>query len=68
MAIAPDKRPTNFTIDYRGLYDLQTVGVPLRDKGYVQDATKPGFSVHGHPFLADVGADAPAVIEYLKTL
>jgi hypothetical protein len=68
MAIAPDKRPTKLTIDYRGLYDLQTVGVPLRDKGYVQDATKPGFSVLGHPFLADVGADAPAVIEYLKTL
>jgi hypothetical protein len=68
MAIAPDKRPTKFSIDFRGLYDLQTVGVPLRDGGYVQDATQPGFSVLGHPFLADLGADAPAVIEYLKTL
>lgn len=68
MATAPDKRPTQFSIDYRGLYDLQAVGVPLRDGGYVQDATRPGFSVLGHPFLADLGADAALVIEYLKTL
>ena len=40
----------------------------LRDGGYVQDASKPGFSVLGHPFIADLVADAPAVIEYLKTL
>ena len=29
---------------------------------------KPGFAVGGHPFLADLGGDARAVIEYLKTL
>jgi hypothetical protein len=68
MAVAPESRPTKFSIDFRGLYDLQHVGVPLRDGGYVQDATTPGFSVLGHPFLAELGADAPAVIEYLKTL
>lgn len=68
MAIAPDRRPTKFSIDYRGLYDLQTIGVPLRDGGYAQDATRQGFSVLGHPYLADLGADATSVIEYLKTL
>jgi hypothetical protein len=36
---------------------------------YLHDASRPGFSVAGHPFLADLGADAAAaVIEYLKTL
>jgi hypothetical protein len=34
----------------------------------VHDDALPGFSVAGHPYLADLGADAAAVIEYLKTL
>jgi len=34
----------------------------------VQDASRPGLGVSGHPFLADLDEDAPAVIEYLKTL
>jgi cytochrome c5 len=67
MAMPPDKRPTKFSVDLAGLYDLQTVGVPLGD-GYKHDGTQPGFSVLGHEFLAELGADAPAVIEYLKTL
>ena len=68
MAIAPARRPTRFTIDFDGLYDLDAVGVPLRSGGHVQDASRPGFSVLGHPYLADLGTDAAAVIEYLKTL
>jgi mono/diheme cytochrome c family protein len=67
MATPPEKRPTKFSIDLEGPYDLVTVGVPLGE-GYAHDGTQPGFSVLGHPFLADLGADAPAVIEYLKTL
>jgi len=69
LATPPARRPTHVAIDPAGLYDLDTVGVPLvKEGGYVQDATRPGFGVGGHPFLADLGADAPAVIEYLKTL
>jgi hypothetical protein len=68
MARAPEQRPTKFSIDFAGMYDLQAVGVPLRDGGYVQDATQPGFSAGGHPFLAELGTDASSVIEYLKTL
>ena len=74
LATAPDKRPTKFVVEPEALYDLATVGVPMRPAtaplkgGYLHDASKPGFSVAGHPFLADLGADAAAVIEYLKTL
>lgn len=67
LAMAPAKRPQRFSIDPGGLYELTTVGVPI-GPGYAHDAAKPGFAVGGHPFLADLGADAPAVIEYLKTL
>lgn len=63
MAMSPEKRPTTFSIDLDGLYDLDTVGVP-QGRGYTQS----GFSVLGHPYLAELGADASAVIEYLKTL
>ena len=41
---------------------------PRSPNTYVHDATRPGFSVGGHPFLADLGTEAIAVIEYLKTL
>ncbi len=69
LATPPAERPTRFSIDPGGFYDLKTVGVPLvTTGGYAHDGTKPGFSVAGHPFLADLGPDARAVIEYLKTL
>jgi mono/diheme cytochrome c family protein len=75
LAMKPEQRPTKFVVDLDAHYDLARVGVATRDAGgtlrdgeYVHDASKPGFSVAGHPFLADLGADAPAVIEYLKAL
>ncbi len=75
MAMAPDQRPTTFVVDLDAPYDLTGVGVATRAPGgairageYLHDASKPGFSVAGHPFLAELGADAPAVIEYLKAL
>jgi hypothetical protein len=69
LATPPAKRATHFAFDPGGLYDLVAVGVPVvTTGGYTQDATKPGFAVTGHPFLADLGPDARAVIEYLKTL
>ena len=68
IAMPPERRPTKFTVDYAGLYDLTNVGIAVGTAGYAYDATRPGFSVGGHPFLADLGPDARAVIEYLKTL
>lgn len=75
LARAPDQRPVTFTIDLDAPYDLDAVGVAtrattdaLRAGEYVHDASTPGFAVGGHPFLADLGADAAPVIEYLKTL
>lgn len=69
LATPPERRPTRFVIDGAGLYDLATIGVPTGGTtGYAYDATRPGFGVTGHPFLADLGGDARAVIEYLKTL
>jgi len=70
VATPPDKRPTKFSLDLAGLYDLKDVGVPIREASgaYLQDANKPGFGVTGHPFLAELGKEAPLVIEYLKTL
>lgn len=75
LALPPDQRPQQFVVDLDAPYDLTKVGVatrapggPLRDGEYLHDATKPGFSGAGHPFLADLGADAAAVIEYLKAL
>jgi hypothetical protein len=75
LATPPDQRPARFIVDLDAPYDLATVGVAmhapsgaLRAGEYLHDATKPGFSVAGHPFLADLGDDAKAVIEYLKTL
>jgi hypothetical protein len=75
LAVKPEQRPTKFVVDLDAPYNLATVGVTTREIGgtlrageYIHDASKPGFSVAGHPFLADLGADAPAVIEYLKAL
>ena len=69
LATPPAQRPVHFAIDPGGLYDLATIGVPIvTTGGYVHDGTRAGFGVGGHPFLADLGHDAPAVIEYLKTL
>ncbi|MGE0404313.1 MAG: hypothetical protein AB7T06_46820, partial [Kofleriaceae bacterium] len=75
LATPPDRRAKQYVVDLGAPYDLATVGVallpagaPVPATGYAHDATKPGFSVDGHPFLADLGGDARAVIEYLKTL
>ena len=70
LATAPARRPSRFVTDVDGVYDLAAVGMPWQPtgEGFVHDSSKPGFSVLGHPFLADLAADAPAVIEYLKTL
>jgi hypothetical protein len=75
LATPPDQRAKQFVVDLDAPYNLTTIGVAtlpanasVPASGYAHDATKPGFSVAGHPFLADLGADARAVIEYLKTL
>jgi mono/diheme cytochrome c family protein len=72
IATPPAKRPTRSVLALDADYDLDAVGIPTRAPDdaplaageYLQD----GFSVAGHPFLADLGGDAAAVIEYLKTL
>lgn len=73
LTLAPERRPTTFVVEPSALYDLATVGVSTRSGvpgagAYLHEASKPGFSVAGHPFLADLGDDSRAVIEYLKTL
>lgn len=78
LATPPERRPTRIVLDLDGPYDLVNVGVHTRAAGaagekprageYLHDASTPGLGVLGHPFLADLGADASAVIEYLKTL
>ena len=68
LAMPPAKRPQKIAIDFDAPYDLDAVGVATRAGNYIDDATLPGFSNAGHPFLADLAGDAPAVIEYLKTL
>ena len=83
LATPPDRRPRRLVVDLDAPYDLDAVGVATRPAppdppppvaprpagAYLHDAARPGFSVAGHPFLADLGAaDAAAVIEYLKTL
>ncbi len=72
IATEPAKRPARFVALVDELYDLAAVGVPWtaspQVSGFIHDGNKPGFSVLGHPFLADLGADHAAVIEYLKTL
>ena len=72
LAMPPDKRPVAFVTDVDGVYDLVAVGMPWQAApapGFVHDSATPGFSVLGHPFLAELGPEARAdVIEYLKTL
>jgi hypothetical protein len=76
LATPPAERAQHFVVAANAPYDLERVGVATRAIGgelaageYVYDATKPGLSNAGHPFLADLGAvDARAVIEYLKSL
>jgi hypothetical protein len=71
LATPPDKRARKYTVAYGAPYDLDAVGLSTAPHGagdYAYDADRPGFSVAGHPFLADLGDDARDVIEYLKTL
>ena len=74
MAMAPKTRPRHFVVAPDGAYDLEAVGVRTRSidaspptgSEYVYDADAGGLGVDGHPFLADLGGDAAAVIEYLE--
>ena len=74
LATPPAGRPSKLVIASGADYDLDAVGVAthpvgaLADGEYVYDATRPGLSNAGHPFLAELGGDARAVVEYLKTL
>ena len=75
LATRPASRPTRFVVHGKAPLDLEKVGLSTGDFGsalgpgdYVQDGTKDGLRVSGHPFLADLGDNAQAVIEYLKTL
>ncbi len=76
LATPPAKRVARYVIAPGALYDLANVGIATHAPADVLaagetliDATRPGFGVGGHPFLADLGAaDAAAVVEYLKTL
>ncbi|MCB9562014.1 MAG: hypothetical protein H6708_16545 [Kofleriaceae bacterium] len=74
IATPPDQRPTEVVLRLDADYDLDAVGVATRAPGgalgdgeYLATAG-PGLGVGGHPFLADLGADAAAVIAYLETL
>jgi hypothetical protein len=78
LALPPDRRPTKIVLQLDATYDLDAVGVRTRAPGgadaklgageYLHDASAPGLGVLGHPFLSDMGTDAKAIIEYLKTL
>jgi mono/diheme cytochrome c family protein len=76
MAMTPAERPRRFVVEPDAAYDLDAVGVRTRSPepgspstpDYIYDGGAPGLGVEGHPFLADLGPDAAAVIEYLKTL
>jgi hypothetical protein len=75
LAMRPDVRPTRFVVHAGAPLDLDAVGVATSPVGgalgpddYVQDASAAGFRVTGHTFLADLGDESKAVIEYLKTL
>ncbi len=59
IATPPEKR-TASAYDLDAPYDLEQVGVVVRGSAKLD--------VGGHSFLADLGRDAPAVIEYLKSL
>jgi mono/diheme cytochrome c family protein len=69
LATPPAKRVAK-TVDLAAPYDLASVGVATiaaPPSGPEQYRDDPAL-LAGHPFLADLGADAPAVIEYLKSL
>jgi hypothetical protein len=76
LATPPEQRAQRFAetaFDLDGTYDLGEVGLahhPMRDKlgPFEVEVGGGGISPLGHPFLADLGPDARAVIEYLKTL
>jgi hypothetical protein len=75
LATMPAARETHFAIAPGALYDLTGVGIAWHRGAAAAagetaiDATRPGFGVGGHPFLAQLGATKAAdVIEYLKTL
>jgi hypothetical protein len=75
LATKPSLRATRFVVHGEAPLDLAKVGLttsepdaPLGPGDYLQDGTKDGFRVSGHPFLADLGDDSTAVVEYLKTL
>ncbi len=72
LATVPAKRPVKFVALVDELYDLTSVGVSWsaspQVSGFVHDGSRPGCSVLGRPFLADLGVEAALVIEYLKTL
>lgn len=75
LATKPSQRPVRFVVHGDAPLDLDKIGVRIGDAGavlgpgdYVQDGGLDGFRVTGHPFLADLGEDSKAVVEYLKTL
>lgn len=77
LATPPAARPARYLLDLDAPYDLARVGIATRQVTdgaatgpgvYLHDGTRPGLGVQGHPFLSDLGRDAAAVIEYLKTL
>jgi hypothetical protein len=75
LAAKPDLRPVRFVVHGEAPLDLDKVGVSTADPGmplgpgdYLQDGTINGFHVTGHPFIADLGDESKAVVEYLKTL
>ncbi len=76
LATPPDQRVARWgalVYDLDGTYDLADVGLAhhaARDAlgPFELAVTASPISPLGHPFLADLGPDARAVIEYLKTL
>jgi hypothetical protein len=69
IATLPEKRVPQ-TVDLGAPYDLTNVGVATTaaaPSGADQYRDDPAL-LAGHPFLATLGKDVPAVIEYLKTL
>jgi hypothetical protein len=76
MAMPAKERPRRFVVEPDAAYDLDAVGVRTRSvesratssTEYAYDGEAPGLGVAGHPYLADLGPNAAAVIEYLKGL
>jgi len=76
MATPPQARPRRFVVEPDGPYNLDDVGVRTRPVAgsspsgseYIYDGDTAGLGVEGHPFLANLGPEAAAVIEYLKGL